>query len=105
MAESSATSELQQWVKAQGADLWELLYNPRARAQWYRADGTPVEGLLPCDPYHTQRYRARGWTLRPREVVQAKRGRGRPPTGKPRAKRVRRRKATIRKKQPVLKES
>ena len=33
------------------------------KKQWYRADGTPLGGLLPVDDYHYKRFKAKGWTL------------------------------------------
>ena len=29
---------------------------------WYRSDGSAV-GMLPVDTYHSERFRAKGWTL------------------------------------------
>ena len=36
--------------------------------QWYKADGTPLGGLLPVDEYHYKRFQAKGWTLTPPAV-------------------------------------
>ena len=33
------------------------------KRQWFRADGTPLETLLPDDEYHRSRFMAKGWSL------------------------------------------
>jgi len=55
-------TETRQWLNRQGFAV-ELLEKRAERVQWYKADGTPIGGLLPADPYHMARYRAKGWRL------------------------------------------
>jgi len=52
------------WIQAQGYAM-EIIDNPTARVQWYRADGTALPNLLPADGYHMRRFRAKGWRLTP----------------------------------------
>jgi len=46
-----------------------LVIEANEKKQWYKADGTPVGGLLPVDAYHYERFKARGWTLLPPMVL------------------------------------
>ena len=51
-------------MQAEGFDSGMTL-NILPKQQWYKADGTPVSGLLPADDYHYARFKAKGWTLIP----------------------------------------
>ena len=43
----------------------QLISKTAPKAQWWRADGTPLPNELPADPYHTRRYLDRGWKMYP----------------------------------------
>ena len=58
------------WVREQGYSV-DILYRPSPQVQWYRGDGTPLPNLLPCDPWHLRKFRAKGWTLKPHPVAVA----------------------------------
>lgn len=47
----------------------QLISNPAPKAQWWRADGTPLPNELPADAYHTKRYLDRGWKMYPPEGI------------------------------------
>lgn len=53
-----------EWLETQGFT-WEMIDRAGRRAQYYKADGTPLRNTLPADPYHLQLYRRKGWTLTP----------------------------------------
>lgn len=64
MATGQQVRDAQQFLKENGFNI-QLVFTPTARAQWYRADGTPVPGLLPLDPYFVRSFRKKGWSLQP----------------------------------------
>ena len=59
----SETKGLRQWLQSQGYGI--EITRGRQRVQWYKADGTPLPGLVPASPYHIHLCRSKGWTLRP----------------------------------------
>jgi hypothetical protein len=43
----------------------QLISKTAPKAQWWKADGTPLPNELPADPYHTRKYLDRGWKMYP----------------------------------------
>ena len=68
MTTQTTIRENQAWLRGQDHSV-NLIFQPSARVQWYRADGTPLPNLLPCDPHHMAMFRKNGWTLKPFEAV------------------------------------
>lgn len=64
MATGPQVREARAFLKGNGYSV-ELIFEPSARAQWYRADGTPLPDLLPVAPYYMESFRKKGWTLQP----------------------------------------
>lgn len=48
-------------LKDEGFESQEVV-KLQPKRNWYREDGTLV-GMLPVDPYHQERFRAKGWSL------------------------------------------
>lgn len=62
MVTSREKREVKEWLHNQMADIG-IIEERRPMTTWYRPNGRSFEG--PADAYHIQRYRAKGFTLKP----------------------------------------
>ena len=59
--------ERKRWLRSQGWTREQIERRPRS-VTWYRPDEKALHDL-PCDTYQVERYRSRGCTLVPTDVI------------------------------------